>query len=100
MINNKPLKAVIAEYVERNDVRGLAEFFRAYVEDEMMEKGEIHTDKKDWLDGFNMGKQMAIDEITKMAISNLKQIDSDLDSIKLSTGIIKDSAEKRLKELL
>ncbi len=32
-VNGQPIKAVIARYVERNDVKGLAEFFRALLED-------------------------------------------------------------------
>jgi len=34
----KPLNFIINEYVERNDVRGLAEYFRAYITDELLEE--------------------------------------------------------------
>jgi ferritin len=34
----KSIYQIIAEYVERNDVGGLAAYFRAYLEDEMMAK--------------------------------------------------------------
>jgi len=37
-MSEKSLKFIIAQYVERDDVLGLAEFFRAYIEDEMYEK--------------------------------------------------------------
>lgn len=34
---NKPTTKIIGEYVERNDINGLAEYFRAYITDEMLE---------------------------------------------------------------
>lgn len=39
-VNGKPLNFVIGQYVERKDVGGLAEFFRAYISDakETLEK--------------------------------------------------------------
>jgi hypothetical protein len=36
--NKKSINQIIAEYVERRDVIGLADYFRAYLEDEVMEK--------------------------------------------------------------
>jgi hypothetical protein len=39
------IKHTIGQYVERNDVKGLAEFFRAYLEDEPM-KTNKHIAKR------------------------------------------------------
>lgn len=32
-VNGKPIGWVIGQYVEKNDIKGLAEFFRAHLED-------------------------------------------------------------------
>jgi len=37
----KNTKTIIGEYLERNDVNGLAAFFRAYLEDEMEEREKL-----------------------------------------------------------
>jgi hypothetical protein len=34
----KTITQIISEYVDRNDVKGLAEYFRAYITDELLEK--------------------------------------------------------------
>jgi len=36
----KSYNKIISEYVEKNDIKGLAEYFRAYIEDEVLETKE------------------------------------------------------------
>lgn len=51
----KPINAIIAEYVERKDVKGLAEYFNAYIDDEFVIKSQIRIEGYDqgFLDGQN-----------------------------------------------
>lgn len=37
-MKKKSIKYIINEYVERNDIKGLAEYFKAYIEDELEEE--------------------------------------------------------------
>lgn len=42
---NKDENFIIGQYVERNDVKGLAEYFRAYITDEMMDKRKLPSER-------------------------------------------------------
>ncbi len=46
----KTINQIIGEYVEKNDVKGLADYFRAYIADEMLQK-EIPTIESSKCDG-------------------------------------------------
>lgn len=43
----KTISKIIGEYVEKNDINGLAEYFMAYVADEMVEE-KMDTREKVW----------------------------------------------------
>lgn len=51
----KPLKTIIAEYVERNDTAGLADFFQAYLYD-------IQVEQREQVLAFLNSDEMKIDE--------------------------------------
>ncbi len=38
----KTINKIIGEYVERKDLNGLADYFRAYITDELIEKDKIN----------------------------------------------------------
>lgn len=56
VIEKKPIKHIIAEYVEKKDLYGLAEYFKAYTEDELIEDEER---------GRKLYQQGVIDERTR-----------------------------------
>jgi len=63
----KSYNKIISEYVEKNDIKGLAEYFRAYIEDEVLETKEPMGWEKQCEDVYHTGDLKAWKNLIKQA---------------------------------
>jgi ferritin len=69
------IKVAIAKYVERNDVKGLAEFFRAYTEDEYFARQELIEKIDTGIDVINKeGTYVVHDDVRNILKEIIKNI--------------------------